>query len=145
MKKEHKPPLTPEEFAEKERLRAVFEREKPKWRQVNGEKLTQEKLGILVGELMGGNSITQGAIWQYLTPSHNTRLNPDFVQAFCLVLGTDIREIGERFLPIWVKEETATYGAADIKLISIIKKLDQANKNKLAEYGHLLLLSEEAR
>lgn len=145
MQKSRKPPLTPEERAEKERLKAVFEREKPRWQAANKEKLTQDKLGDLVGQLMNGEPITQGAIWQYLSPSHNTKLNPDFVQAFCIVLGVDIKEIGERFLPLWIKEETATYGAADVKILTIAKKLNAADKDKLADYAYLLLLSEGAQ
>ena len=100
-----KPPLTPEEKAEKRRLFELFEKSKPGWQaRHNGTRLTQALLGEVVGEMVNGEPMTQGAIWQYLKAEHNTKLNPPIVQAIAAVCGFDPKLVSPKYEPKdWLK------------------------------------------
>ncbi len=95
-----RPKLTQEEMSEKDRLLSLYKKHRPAWEaKSGGKKLTQEQLGVLVGEMMRGEPLGQGAIWQYLNKKSNTKLNADFVQAVAAVLNFDPEEVSPRFAP----------------------------------------------
>lgn len=100
-----KPPLTPEERAEKRRLLELFEKSKPAWQAThNGTRLTQTLLAQVVGEMVNGEPMTQGAMWQYLKEDHNTKLNAPIVQAIAAVCGFDPKLVSPKYEPKeWLK------------------------------------------
>ena len=95
-----KPPLTPEQRAEKRRLRAFYESLKADWqKRNNGRYLSQTLLAEIIGDLVKGDPWSQGAINQFMNEKSNTKLPADVVQAMAEVLGFDPAEVGERFAP----------------------------------------------
>lgn len=140
--KTKKPPLTAEEKAEKLRLKSAIARKKPIYERENQQKLTQEKLGELVGEMINGKAMSQGAIWQFLSPDHDTKLNGNVVRAICAILDIDVAEISPRFIPFWIKESAADYSSEDIEIFKAVTLLNRLDKDKVMDYARLLLLRE---
>jgi hypothetical protein len=100
MAKKTRPALTDEERAEKARLRDLIERHAPAWQAAHpGQgKLTQTKLGELVAQHRG-DEVGQGAIWQYISTSSDTKLNADIVQVLAAIVGFEAAEVSPRFAP----------------------------------------------
>ncbi len=92
-----KRPLTPEEKAEKRQLRALYEKCKTTWELDHQTKLTQERLGALVGEMINGKPMGQAAVWQYFSEESRTKLNDKIVLALAALLGFDPIEVSGRF------------------------------------------------
>lgn len=101
MAENDRPELTDDEKAEKIRLRAIIEKRKSVWEQNHPQagRLTQARLGELIGELRGDAPLTQGAIYHYINPNSHTKLNPGIVQAIAFILGFDVEEVSPRFKP----------------------------------------------
>ena len=61
-------PLTATDVVEKERLNMLYRTLRPVWeRRNNGKKLSQARLGQIIGEMISGEPISQGAVWAYLS------------------------------------------------------------------------------
>lgn len=88
--------LKQSDIDEKKRLSRLVDRFKPIWEANHKEKLTQELLAELLGE-MRGKPISQSGICNYLSVNRATKLSVDFVHAFAALLGFDPGEVGERF------------------------------------------------
>lgn len=121
--KEHRPPLTDEERAEKRRLRAIYKKYKAEWID-KGEKLTDVRLGEIVGEAADRESpYTQGFVWQVTSEKSSTRIPEDFAIGMAKAFGFDVGEIGSRFA-----DKLKSYGiseASHIKPVaSNLKKID---------------------
>ena len=110
-----KPPLTPQEVAEKDRLNALYLASKPRWKEAHGKNLTQELLGQLVGEMLNEKPMTQGAICQYLKAESSTKLNPQVVQAIAAICDFEPSEVSQRFEPKnWLKADEEKVGLREL-------------------------------
>lgn len=108
--KKEKPKLTAEQRAEKRRLKALYLRLRPAWESTHpGVKLTQAKLGEMVGEILGREPLSQGVIWQYMSETHDTKLNADFVQCVAAILEFDPAQVGTDYA---LKPHQATLASA---------------------------------
>lgn len=110
-----KPPLTPEDIAEKDRLNALVEASKPEFKEKHGKRLTQTLLAEVVGEMVKGEPMTQGAIWQYLKSENPTKLNAPIVQAIAAVCDFDPELVSPRFAPKeWLRPGESIGGLDDL-------------------------------
>lgn len=109
MAKDDREPLTQEEAAEKGRLRDLIKKHSPQWEALHPHegRLTQAKLGQIVGEMTRDEPVSQGMVWQYTSKTSATKLNAQFVQATAALLGFDVAEVSERFRPrVYVKDRS---------------------------------------
>jgi hypothetical protein len=125
-----RPELSEDEKQEKIRLRDLIARHRPEWERLNPRegKLTQGKLGQLVGELRGEEPLTQGGIWHYITPESNTRLNPDVVQAMAFIVGFDVADVSPRFAP--KPYATPVDSEIDATIMAQIRRLPLSSKQQ---------------
>lgn len=94
-----KPPLTDAEKAEKARFGDLVRANKARFEEITKKKYTQAALAEEVGNVINGSPMTQGAIWQYLSPDHPTRLNAQIVQAVAALMGFSPEQISPEYAP----------------------------------------------
>lgn len=130
-----RPPLNEQEINNKQRLQSLIAEHKPAWEKRNNDRLTQERLGELAGELINGEPMTQGAVWQYTSENSNTRLNSEFVQACASVLGFPPSAVSEEFSPI-----SGVHPSAPIaRIVTMLEQLSPADVEIAEEILELML------
>lgn len=138
-----KRPLTGEEQDEKLRLSALVENCRPTWEEEYGVRLTQERLGAMIGEIVNGKPMSQGAIWQYLSTKSRTKLNDKIVLALAVHLGFDPGEVGERFAmdstpPIEKRYLAVSRGEKIAGIIESYRSADAPTAEQVKEFTNLL-------
>lgn len=95
--KEHRPPLTDQEIAEKRRLKAIYQDLKKEFKS-RGERLTDVKLGEIVAKAIDRDEpYTQGFIWQVTSDKSSTRVPDEFALGMAKAFGFSVTEISPRF------------------------------------------------
>lgn len=138
--KEHRPPLTEEEKAEKRRLRAAYIKAKAEWRD-RGETLTDQRLGLLVAEFLGRDEpYTQGSVWQFTSEKSNTRIPVEFAQGVAGVLGFPVGTISPRFVPKPnpYQDSASPVDQYDPDTAAVLKLMSESSPGKRSAYRKAL-------
>lgn len=123
--KEHRPPLTDQEIAEKRRLKAIYQDLKKEFKS-RGERLTDVKLGEIVAKAIDRDEpYTQGFIWQITSDKSSTRVPEDFALAMAKAFDFSVEKISPRF--------AEKLGRFNIELKNSGKKKFSFDKSNLKE------------